>query len=457
MLSQDSRKVVRDGTASSADDLTQRLIPFEVPVGTTSISIAYTYTGRAEGNAIDLGLLGVRKQFRGYSGGSKTQVTVANDHATPGYIAGLLPPGEWYVLLGIYTIVPAASPSSYRVEINLDDRPLPVFQSAPAPVRADFSGSTVRRPGQRHLPRWLKGDFHMHTVYSDGQFTPDQLVEKANKRGLDFIFSTEHNTFSSNLIWGDHVPRGFLVGRGIEVTTIGGHWNALGLLPDQYIDPSVDGTNMDASLIAAVEAVHKSDGFAIINHPFAECKCCGWTYSFHEHMDGIEVWNGPWKRHPEDQSNIKAVAKWDELLRAGTVFVATGGSDIHEPRFEIAEPCTRVLAEEVSVYSIIQGLRRGTAYITQHPHYEIEFELRSDSERAAIGGWLAAAGEVAARVRLTGFPSCELRVITEAGTIHRTSETQVELLVRARYVRLEVRSEQDDMLGLTNPIWVVRS
>jgi hypothetical protein len=456
MLSQDSRNVVHDGTASSADDLTQRLIPFEVPVGTTSIRITYTYSGRGDGNAIDLGLLGVEKQFRGYSGGSKTEVTVATDQATPGYIAGLLAPGEWYVLLGIYTIVPAASPASYRVEITLDDGPLPVFHSTPAPVRADFTGSTIRRPGERRSPRWLRGDFHMHTVYSDGQFTLDQLVEKANKRELDFIFSTEHNTFSSNLIWGNYVPRGFLVGRGIEVTTIGGHWNALGLLPDQYISPSVNDTNIDASLVAAVEEVHKSDGFAIINHPFAECKCCGWTYSFHEHMDGVEVWNGPWKRHPEDQSNIKAVAKWDELLRAGTVFVATGGSDIHEPRFEIAEPCTKVLAEEVSVYSIIRGLRRGAAYLTQHPHYEMEFELRSDAERAGIGGWLTAAGNVTARVRLTGFPSCELRVITETGIIHSSSETQLELPVRARYVRLEVRSEEDDMLGLTNPIWVVR-
>jgi hypothetical protein len=87
----------------------------------------------------------------------------------------------------------------------------------------------------------------------------------------------------------------------------------------------------------------------------------------------------------------------------------------------------------------------------------VDFELQTDAERARIGGWLTATGPVSARVRLSGFPSCELRVITETGIVHRTSETQVELTVTGRYVRLEIRNEDEEMLGLTNPIWVVQS
>jgi hypothetical protein len=140
------------------------------------------------------------------------------------------------------------------------------------------------------------------------------------------------------------------------VTTRQGHWNALGLLPDQYINPLVQNLDdKDASLVPAVEEVHKSDGYAIINHPFAECKCCDWSFSFHSHMDGIEVWNGPWKRHPEDESNIKAVEKWDALLRDGKAFTASGGSDIHEHKFEIAEPTTRVLVDDVSSGACARG------------------------------------------------------------------------------------------------------
>jgi hypothetical protein len=138
--------IIRSGTVTPADQLTQKLVAFDVPAGTTSIHVKYSYTGRKDGNAIDLGLLGVDKQFRGYSGGSKFEITVANDQASPGYIAGLLAPGEWYVVLGVYTV--SSSSASYHVEITLDDSPRPVFEANPAPARVDFSKAIKRPPGQ---------------------------------------------------------------------------------------------------------------------------------------------------------------------------------------------------------------------------------------------------------------------------------------------------------------------
>jgi hypothetical protein len=445
--------IVRTGAVTTVDALTQKLVSFEVPAGTTSIQIKYSYTGRDVGNAIDLGLLEVDKQFRGYSGGSKLNITVANDEASDGYIPGLLPPGEWYVLLGIYHI--SSSPASYQVEITLDDSPRPVFRPNPAPARIE-SSVIKRPPGQRPVYKWLKGDLHMHTLHSDGKFTLDELVDKALKRSLDFIFSTEHNTLSANLVWGNYVPRDLLVGRGIEVTTTGGHWNAIGLLPQQFIDPKIhDMRDMDASLVAAVKEVHKSDGFTIINHPFAECKCCEWSFSFHDSLDAIEVWNGPWKRHPEDESNIRAVEKWDALLREGRIFTASGGSDVHEPRFEVAEPLTRVLADETSVNAIIRGLRARHVYLTKGPAYDIEFYLCHGGERADIGDWLKTTEEVTACVTVKGFPKCVVKLITEEGLMHTTSETSLSVNIKAHYIRVEVRDTQDNMLGLTNPIWVL--
>ena len=445
-----------EGAVTSSDELTRKLVPFDVPPGTTSVHVAYSYTGREHGNAIDLGLLGVNQDFRGYSGGSKTEATVAVDHATPGYIPGLIQPGEWYVLLGVYSV---KTLSTYRITIELDDTSRKPFKPSPAPTRSDYSGDLKQPPGVRPQPEWLKGDLHMHTIYSDGHFTLDQLVAKAQKRGLDFIFSTEHNTFSANLLWGKHVPAGFLVGRGIEVTTLLGHWNALGLLPDQYIDPVVhDASDPDTSLVRAVEDVHRQNGLAIINHPFAECKCCSWEYSFHDHMDAIEVWNGPWRRHAEDESNERAVAKWDELLREGRVFAATGGSDIHEDSFEIAEPLTRVLAEENSVQEILKGIRRRRVYLTQHPQYDLEFSLHDGGQSAGIGEWLEVKdkSEVRARVKLQGFPEFEARVITDAGTVYTGTESEFTVTVEGKYVRLEVRDKRGYMLGMTNPIWIMQ-
>ena len=451
-MKRQASRIIRTGQVSPADSLTRKLIPFDVPISTTSVQVKYTYSGRAEGNAIDLGLFAVNESFRGFSGGSKTEVVVANDRATPGYIPGLIEPGEWYVLLGVYNIV---KDGTYEVEIVLDDEPFPVFQPCPAPSRTDFFRCLTHPPGYVPKPKWLKGDFHMHTIYSDGHFTLDELVEKAQKRGLNFIFSTEHNTFSANMTWGKHVTENLLIGRGIEVTSHGGHWNAIGLLPEQYIDPLIhDKSDPDASLVQAVREVHKVDGFGIINHPFAECKCCSWTYSFHQDMDAIEVWNGPWRRYPEDRSNELAVAKWDELLREGKVFTATGGSDIHEDKFEIAEPCTRVLAEETSVNAIIGALRRRHCYMVRHPEYELEFTLDRTGESAGVGDWLEGSEGVRAKVRLRGIPACETRIITDQGIRHRSTEKAMDVPVYGRYVRVEVRSDEGDMLGMTNPIWI---
>lgn len=449
----------RDGAVSPSDQLTQKLVPFHVPLGTTSIHVKYSYTGREAGNGVDLGLLGVDGQFRGYSGGARFEIFVANDAATPGYIPGLLAPGTWHVMLGVYQV---KVPASYSIDITLNDVPRPEFESRPAPSRADYSASLRRLPGQRPRYTWLKGDFHVHTVYSDGKLSMDEMVKKALARGLDFIFSTEHNTNSANISWGPHVPPGFLVGRGIEVTTYEGHWNAIGLLPQQMIDPVIhDKSDKDASLVAAVEQVHHSDGLAIINHPYAECKCCDWTFSFHDHMDAIEVWNGPWKRHEKDESNIKAVAKWDALLREGRVFTASGGSDVHEAQFEVAEPTTRVFADEVSVNAIIRGLRNRQVYVAQHPTYEVDFTLSHGGRRAGIGDWIELDsgdcddGDVVAKIALRGpLPECKVRVITESGIVYESSERNLRVPVKGHYVRVEVRDGQDDMLALTNPIWV---
>lgn len=40
------------------------------------------------------------------------------------------------------------------------------------------------------------GDLHMHTTYSDGVFTPDEVVLKANKKGLAAIAITDHDSIN---------------------------------------------------------------------------------------------------------------------------------------------------------------------------------------------------------------------------------------------------------------------
>ena len=90
-----------------------------------------------------------------------------------------------------------------------------------------------RRPSRR-LPavdgmRWLAGDFHSHTVHSDGVLSVGGLAALAASRGLDFLAVTDHNTTSHHA----HLPEaarthGIVLVPGQEVTRDVGHANVFG-------------------------------------------------------------------------------------------------------------------------------------------------------------------------------------------------------------------------------------
>ena len=61
----------------------------------------------------------------------------------------------------------------------------------------------------------IKIDLHMHTCYSDGSFTPSQVVELAHKKGLDIIGITDHDSVNG-------IKEAISVGKDIGVEIIPG-------------------------------------------------------------------------------------------------------------------------------------------------------------------------------------------------------------------------------------------
>jgi len=72
-------------------------------------------------------------------------------------------------------------------------------------------------PGTDPKGKWLSGDFHQHTLYTDGSTTFDFVMEKSNQYALDWWANSEHggarnrdgngnswNTYSPNPIKGDY-------------------------------------------------------------------------------------------------------------------------------------------------------------------------------------------------------------------------------------------------------------
>lgn len=172
--------------------------------------------------------------------------------------------------------------------------------------------SQVRKEIQiPNLPGYLtlKCDFHMHSVFSDGQVWPTVRVTEAYTEGLDAIAITEHIEYrphhKSKDMQGDH-NRSFEIagksGEGLDILVIHGseitrsmppgHWNALFLQDSNPLDTP---EYKDAFKEAA-----KQKAFMFWNHPGWYRQADDTTVWYEEHtrlynegyMHGIEVVNG---------------------------------------------------------------------------------------------------------------------------------------------------------------------
>lgn len=309
---------------------------------------------------------------------------------------------------------------------------------------------------------WYRGDCHVHSVYSDGKLTPQQLVAGAHVAGLDFLATTEHNTAEAHGAWGRHAGEDLLVILGEEVTTRTGHWLALGLSSGQVIDWRYG--VRDDMLSQHLEEVHRAGGLCVAAHPHAPYASGTFMYPY-QGFDAVEVWNGPWSSDLSWQAdNEAALAEWGRALAAdihqGRWRPAIGNSDTHLED-QIGIPHTVVFAEELSTAAILAGIRAGRSWITDSAGVELSFAVSADSHTAGIGERLNTGDEPAvAYVEVSGVPNGTVSFHTVQGTAHReslpdTGSGSVQWQTSAEdsaFVRIEVRHPDGRVAALSNPI-----
>ena len=443
---------VLSGTFAKDHERRYAHVPFDVPDGVRQLHVRYGYTDRIDsdplitgGNTLDIGLFDERgiaeasPGFRGWSGSEKMEFTIDEGWATPPYRAGQIGAGTWHILLGPYKVGPRGC--DWKVEIWFD----PGIRSA-----WRMSGAVVghREPDPLPEPRagWLRGDLHCHTLYSDGDAWPQEMLHTAAEAGLDFLGVTDHNNVGHQLAYGpggDGLP---IVLPGLEVTTYGGHWNAWGT--DRWWEfREPEARAVERTMRAAAE----SGAVVSINHP----KPFGppWEYAVFGGFHAVEVWNGPWP-----QLNTASLDHWDGLLRRGVRCAALGGSDTHylhgrdvPPRHadSLGTPTTWVRAE-ASVPSILEALREGRSFVSESPRGP---QLYLDPDRARTG-------HVAVEVR--DGTGATLRLLGDGGVIASSSiddprwDATFEVPGGTRYVRAQLESSAGDVRALANPIWAER-
>ncbi len=311
-------------------------------------------------------------------------------------------------------------------------------------------------------PKWYRGDCHVHSVYSDGKLTPEQLAAGARGAGLDFMATTEHNTADAHGAWRAQAGDDLLVIVGEEVTTQAGHWLALGIQPGQLVDWRY--RVRDEMVGRHLDQVHRVGGLCVAAHPHAPYSSGVFRYPS-QGGDVVDVWNGQWTSDlPGNADNEAALAEWGRSLAAdvhgGRWRSAMGNSDTHLEN-QIGIPQTVVLAEELSINAILDGIRAGRSWITESAAVALSFKVAAGDNSAGIGEGLETCGEptvVLAEIR--GVPSGTVSFHTDRGAVHRASlpssgSAALEWrtsAVESQFVRIEVRHPEGHMAALTNPI-----
>jgi hypothetical protein len=181
--------------------------------------------------------------------------------------------------------------------------------------------------------RWYKGNLHTHTLNSDGDSTPDEVVTWYREHGYQFLVLTDHNFLTSvdglNALHG--ATDRFLVVPGEEVTDHMGdkpiHVN--GLEVDRLVDPP-GGASVVEMVQRMADAIRGAHGVPSINHPNF-----GWAITPDElgrieRARLLEVYNGhPLVNNLGGGGAPGLEETWDRILSSGRLLYGIAVDDAH--------------------------------------------------------------------------------------------------------------------------------
>jgi len=206
-----------------------------------------------------------------------------------------------------------------------------VVLCACAAAAGGAAGQATPTPGAPM--RWYKGNTHTHTVNSDGDSTPDDVVRWYREHGYQFLVLTDHNFVTSvdglNALHG--ADERFLVVRGEEVTAAAGdkpiHVN--GLAVERRVEPPT-GTSVVDVLQRAVDDIRSASGVPHINHPNFRWAITGEELQQVRNNRLFEIFNGHPQVNNEGGGGVPGLEEvWDRILGSGTLLYGIAVDDAH--------------------------------------------------------------------------------------------------------------------------------
>jgi len=262
--------------------------------------------------------------------------------------------------------------------------------------------------------RWFKGNTHCHTSESDGDSSPETVIDWYKSRGYDFLCLSDHNGLTAPARFQSAQRNGFLLVPGEEMTDRCGnipvHVNALRIA--EGIPPQ-GGESITEVLQRNIDAALAAGGVPHVNHP-------SWHDAVHapemEPLKGVrlfEIFNG----HPECQGHPLSGRPtdediWDYLLVRGHVLYGLAADDAHYLETwdaSVANPgrgWVVVRASELSVPALIASLLAGDFYASTGVELEglksspegIDIHIRPQQQRTYSTVFIGKGGEELAQV-----------------------------------------------------------
>src|SRR5262245_4506047 len=198
-------------------------------------------------------------------------------------------------------------------------------------VAAAVPSST--QPPAQTAGRWYKGNTHAHTLNSDGDSTPDDVVRWYREHGYQFLVLTDHNFLTSvdalNALHG--ADEQFLVMKGEEVSDPfdGKPLHINGLDVSARVAPQ-GGTSVVDVLQRNVDAIRQAQGIPHINHP-----SCGWAITGDElqrvrNNRLVEIFNGHPLVNNIGGGGVPGMEEvWDAILSNGVLQYGIAVDDAH--------------------------------------------------------------------------------------------------------------------------------
>ncbi|MGB9856776.1 MAG: CehA/McbA family metallohydrolase [Dictyoglomaceae bacterium] len=355
-----------------------------------------------------------------------------------GCVEGKIYPGKWRMVIETHAIVKKCL-LNLKIKINNEESEnIPELFNEYIPV--------VKEPTKKN--GWVAGDFHLHSLHSDGKLSLENVIKHSIKRNLDFIFLTDHNKISG---FQKIKSENYKVFCGMEFTTFYGHFTSFGV--SEYIEWDV--IDLKNGIRKAAELVHSQGGIFCVAHPFTMgdpiCTGCRCTLNIDwKYVDAIEIWSGSFnKRRPENTESLKL---WRSLLNSGYRITGIGGTDMHTPEdITIDSPVTYVYVEQLALEDILKSLKEGRVYITRGPKLNFSINDANIGERIRLR-------EGKANLRYFCEENLDLRIYYNGNVIieiPKTSSGNIDFFLRnSGYIYLEFWKEKE-LYAITNPIYVI--